>query len=83
MRIINRRLWIVAIVAMFLVGSTSVVDAKTKKGKTKTTTTKTGKTGKKTQSSNSNNIFFTVNGGSCSTFSCSLRWEYSQRPRRM
>ncbi len=62
MRIINCRLWIVAIVALFLVGSTTVVDAKTKKGKTKTTTTKTGKTGKKTQTSNSNNLTFTVNG---------------------
>ncbi|MBR5639242.1 MAG: SUMF1/EgtB/PvdO family nonheme iron enzyme [Muribaculaceae bacterium] len=60
MRIINRRLWIVALLAMLLVGSTAVVDAKTKKGKTKTTTTKTAKNGKKT--SNSKNLTFTVNG---------------------
>lgn len=60
MRIINRRLWIVALLAMLLVGSTAVVDAKTKKGKTKTTTTKTAKKGKKT--SNSKNLTFTVNG---------------------
>lgn len=53
-------LWIVALLAIFLVGSTAVADAKTKKGKTKTSTTKTTKKGKKT--SKSNNLTFTVNG---------------------
>lgn len=60
MRIIYRRLWIVAIVAMFLVGSTAVVDAKIKKGKTKATTSKNVKKGKNT--STSNNLTFTVGG---------------------
>lgn len=53
----NLRLLIVAIVAMFMVGSTGIVDAKVKKGKTKTTAKKTGK-----KASQSNNLTFTVNG---------------------
>lgn len=57
------RLWIAAIVAMLMVGSTAIVDAKVKKRKTKNTVTNTRNKGtNKTSETKSNNLTFTVNG---------------------
>lgn len=63
MRTGNSKLWIVAIVAILMVGSTAIVDAKVKKVKTKNTVTNKGNKGaKKASVTKSNNLTFTVNG---------------------
>ena len=63
MRTGNSKLWVVAIVAILIVGSTAIVDAKVKKGKPKNTVTSTGNKGtKKASVTKSNNLTFTVNG---------------------
>ena len=56
----NKKMWLVGIVAVLLVGMAVTVDAKVKKGKTRTTTTRNGNNGKKPSSSK--NLTFTVNG---------------------
>ncbi len=63
MKIYNRSLWVVAIVAMLLIGTTSDVEAKVKKGNAKKTNATTGKVSSKTtKKSSSNNLTFTVKG---------------------
>ncbi len=53
-------LWIIALVTLFLAGTTPVVEARVKKGKAKSAVTKNGKKGKK--ASAGKNLTFTVKG---------------------
>ena len=63
MKNMNRYLWITVLMAVFLTGSTTIADAKVKKGKSAKTITKTNKNRtKKTVASKSKNLTFTVNG---------------------